>query len=289
MLKAIRADAVKFQLFSKKELYGTDEPPSPWELPREWIPELAEKAKTLDIEFMCSAFSPEGMEYIDPFVKRHKIASAELTHLRMLQTAKRLGKPVILSTGAHNEADIRKAVETLYPCHITLLHCVAAYPTLDANLPRIEALKLIFPQCDVGFSDHTTDYSTIPVLAAKAYDIAVLEKHFKLNDMKTPDNGHSLNPDQFKDMVDYIRGERFPSLMVSREEKDMLLRHSRRLIATKSIRPGDELKEGINYGMFRAKTDQGRALPCWSVSQIEGLISKKALNIGDGITPDVLQ
>lgn len=289
MLKAIRADAVKFQLYSHKELYGFDQQDSPWTLPKEWIPELANKAKSLDIEFMCSAFSPEGMELIDPFVARHKIASAELTHVRMLQTAKKLEKPVILSTGAHNEADIQMALTMLYPVPVTLLHCVAAYPTVDANLPRIEALKAKFPQCDIGFSDHTTDFSTIPVLAYKAYGITVLEKHFKLRDMKTPDNGHSLNPDQFKDMVSYIKGDRSPNITLSKEEKDMVLRHSRRLVAIKPIRPGDALKEGVNYGMYRAKTDQVSALPCWSANQIEGLISKCAFNIGDGISPDVLQ
>ena len=249
------ADAVKFQLYSHKELYGFDD--QPWttadanhpgyhmyidrfgrsfkvgdviplmgELPREWVPQLAKKCQEVGIEFMCSAFSPQGIQFLDPYVKRHKIASAELTHDTMLRVAKASGKPLLLSMGGSTMQEIGDALKLLSRDRTTLLYCVAAYPAKDVTLDGIHFLVDRF-QLPVGYSCHTDEIAT-PYYAARWYGAPVIEKHFKLRDMATPDNGHAITPDKFKEMVGWIRREKAFAPIPHPLEADMVNIHKRR-------------------------------------------------------------
>src|SRR3990167_1071022 len=84
--KQAGADAVKFQAFRVEALYGFYDSQygehramgGNGELPLEWLPKLKEKADACGIEFMCSAFSPELYDVVNPYVLVHKIASSEL-------------------------------------------------------------------------------------------------------------------------------------------------------------------------------------------------------------------
>ena len=67
--------------------------------------------------------------------------------------------------------DIKKCIKVINRYHnkIILLHCVSGYPTNEnqANLNRIKNLKKLFPQYNIGLSDHTNDIltslSSIPI------------------------------------------------------------------------------------------------------------------------------
>ena len=93
------ADAVKFQTFRAAMMTAnpTDEVRD-LEMPYDMIPRLAEMCE--GIEFMSSAFSVTDAKAVDPYVKRHKVASPEITHLPLLRYLAATGKPVILSCGA---------------------------------------------------------------------------------------------------------------------------------------------------------------------------------------------
>jgi sialic acid synthase SpsE len=302
--KQCGADAVKFQAYDAQSLYGLD-----WEwegkvitkdslwgrmsavrsglmdstLLLEWLPKLAEKAKACGIEFMCSAFSPELAEAVNPFVNVHKVASAELTHVRLLQKLRSFGKPVILSTGASWAADIKQALKVLEGVPVILMYCVAAYPAQEINLDTIPLMLSTFG-VPIGFSDHSVDVGFIPAGAVRAGAV-VIEKHFTaLPVLACPDRGHSLTPDQFKRMVGSIRGGGTVSLGPSREEKPMILRHNRRLIATRDIAVGEALTEGVNFGAYRSLKDDTKAASPWMIDQMNGKAVKRAIPAGDGIS-----
>lgn len=219
--KECGADAVKFQMYTHKELYGYDveiydnpigilvgEDPvyktgkMPGELPREWIPPLHSKCEEVGIEFMCTAFSPDGYRFIDPFVKRHKIASAETSDPNIWETVVSLKKPVLFSTGGSTLEEILKPF-TQYPsADLTVLYCVSVYPADCVAKAGVDRLLRHLGN-RVGYSCHTTDGSEC--YQAAAIGAKVIEKHFKIRNMDTPDNPHSILPEEFKYMVSQIR------------------------------------------------------------------------------------
>lgn len=312
MAKNCGADAVKFQLYDWQSLYGFDgaefaDVATPnvvwtdrWHMPKDWLPKLAEKAKACGIEFMCSAFSPELLKAVDPYVKRHKIASAELTYRELLEAAKATGKPVLLSTGGSSLTDIQMAVKILFGevsfaslGGITLMYCVSAYPAKNVNLHSINRLRSYFGNAggcmvdypvNYGYSCHTDEWYT-PVCAVKYHGATVIEKHFKLRDMNTPDSQHSLNPEEFKEMVDVIRGKADHISFPEPQENGMLLRHNRRLICTSDVAPGDTLAYGKNFGCYRSLKDDVEGLHGFADQAVNGKICKVALKAGDPITP----
>ncbi len=300
MAKNCGADAVKFQLFDWVSLYGSDKRtklekqtryPMAGQMPLEWLSKLAEKASACGIEFMCSAFSPELLRAVDPYVKTHKIASAELTYRELLEAAKATGKPILLSTGGSSLTDIRMALKILEKelapgvkeMTTTLMYCVSAYPAKNVNLFAIDKLKSEFGY-PVGYSCHTDDWYT-PVAAVRYHGAPVIEKHFKLRDMDTPDSPHSLNPDEFKEMVDVIRGKADHICFPEPQERDMQLKHNRRLVASADIAAGQAFNYGKNFGCFRSLREDAEGLHGFADQSVNGKTCKVALKAGDPITP----
>lgn len=278
------------------------------QLPLEWLPKLKEKADACGIEFMCSAFSPELLKAVDPYVNAHKIASAELTHIKLLEAARECGKPVILSTGASGEGDIEMAMRVLThealnpevvhepypydnspsqyatPVPVVLLYCVAAYPAQEINLDCIDLLRRRFGTL-VGYSDHSTDVGVIPLGSIRT-GATVLEKHFTaVPEFESPDRPHSLEPSQFRRMVDSLGGKTPATLGPTAGEKGMILRHNRRLIATSEILAGDALVYGENFGIYRSLKDDSHAFSPWRLYDVNGRTAKRAVKAGDGIGP----
>lgn len=288
LAKACGADAVKFQAFDHHSLYGSGDgirdgaTAMAHVLPVEWLPKLKQHADSAGIEFMCSAFSPELAEAVNPFVNVHKIASAELTHLRLLQKTNSFGKPVILSTGASGEEDVSMALKQLAGCPTSLLYCVANYPARSIRLERIEEMRVRFNPHPIGFSDHTTDIFTAPSFAVNYFKAAILEKHVNFIDHLTgPDSPHSLNTKEFKLMIANVKRRK----AFFNEEEEMFLKHNRRLIATRDIDPGDQVIEGENFGIYRSLSKDTHAFSPWLTDEINGKTAKKEIKAGQGIGP----
>lgn len=286
--KLCGADAVKFQLFNYKALYGLEGAEFSSAMPVEWLPQLKDKANAVGIELMCSAFSPELAEVVNPFVSTHKVASAELSHIQLLEKLRELGKPVILSCGARAEGDIKAAIHTLKgeipdapkPIQkLTLMYCVSEYPARTVDLQFIPEMigRYLLP---VGFSDHTTDVAVIPA-QAKYLGAEILEKHVNFVAATGPDSPFSLSGDEFKNMCQVLKGGR-PS---PPKELDMRTTHNRRLIATKDIKVGDRLIDGDNFGIFRSLKPETSALSPWAVYKVNGRSSAVAIKAGDGVSP----
>lgn len=209
--KECGADAVKFQLYTHQELYGVHGEID-GEMPREWIPQLAEAACKIGIEFMCTGFSSDGYRFLDPFVERHKVASSEITALDMLETLTGFGKPVIVSTGGATLEEIREAVAVLKDVPVTLMYCVAEYPARVIDFRHLQTLCNQFTECSVGYSDHSTDVVFIPSIA-KLNGSKILEKHVNFTEhTDTPDAPHSLSFDEFKLMCDSFKRKSLLSL-----------------------------------------------------------------------------
>lgn len=293
LAKAAGADVIKYQLFTLNELYGLGDQESPYSLRSTWLPDLKAKSDAVGIEMMCTAFSPEGYDLVNPYVNTHKVASAECTHVRILEKLKSFGKPVLVSTGAHTPADIQHSLVKLgaVKCAdfegpllpVILMYCVASYPAQEIDMRHITRLKEIF-NLPVGYSDHSTDIFCVPRMA-QAHGAIVLEKHFNPFDYKdTPDAGHALNCDQFKKMVKHLKNE-LPFVWGSGEENEMRLKHNRRLIAIQDIEEGTTFTEGTNFGIYRSLREDTAGLSPFMVDEVNGKQATRAIMAGSSVTP----
>lgn len=178
-------------------------------MPWEWQPRLKKVAEDLGMDLFSTAFDPTAVDFLERMnVAVHKIASFELVDIPLIQKMARTGKPLIMSTGMATVEEIDEAVKaarTAGATHIALLKCTSAYPAPpeDMNLRTIPEMIRRFG-LPVGLSDHTMGIA-VPV-AAVALGACIIEKHLTLSRSDPgPDSAFSLEPDEFKNMVEAVR------------------------------------------------------------------------------------
>lgn len=174
--------------------------------PFEWHPALFSKGRELGVTVFSSPFDETATDLLDDLgTPAFKIASFEAVDLPLIAHVAAKGKPMIISTGMCNLAEISEAVRTAREngCRDPiLLHCVSSYPaaTEDSNVRTIPHLAEAFA-CVVGLSDHT--FSSAAAVASIALGGAVIEKHFTLSRADGgPDAAFSLEPAEFRQLVE---------------------------------------------------------------------------------------
>ncbi len=260
-------------------------------MPYEMIPPLgAEYCEKNNIEFMASAFSKNDFLAIDPYVKRHKIASYEIGHIRLIEMIARTGKPTFLSTGAATKEEIDWAFQAYHDFggrDLTLLQCTAKYPAEaeSMNLRSILWLKERY-KCPVGLSDHSRHPIAAPV-AAVALGAQAIEKHFTLHsELPGPDHAFALTPHELKEMVSAVRrtelmlGSWVKTIHSSEEELRGFAR--RGIQALCNIQKGDVLREGVNIDILRPGQQPIGIYPKF-ITKIEGKKATRAIPLGTGI------
>lgn len=185
------------------ELYG--EAYTPWQ----WQPKLKEVARELGLDLFSTPFDETAVDFLEEMgVPAYKIASFEVVDLPLVRRIAQTGKPIIMSTGMATLAEIDEAVQAAREAgsnQIALLKCTSAYPAPaeEMNLQTLPHLANAF-NVPVGLSDHTLGIA-VPA-AAVALGASIVEKHFTLSRQTPgPDSAFSLEPQEFKAMVDAIR------------------------------------------------------------------------------------
>ena len=174
----------QYELFTKYDSFGEAE-----------YKELAEHCKKHEIEFVSTPFDLGAVDMLNPLVRYFKIASADITTPPLLKKVAETRKPVILSTGASNIAEIDAALAILRSAgasEICLMHCILNYPTRNENahLGMLIDLRNRYPELLLGYSDHTLPNEQMTSLvSAHLLGAVVLEKHFTL-DKSLPGNDH---------------------------------------------------------------------------------------------------
>jgi N-acetylneuraminate synthase len=184
-------------------LYG--EAFTPWD----WHPKLKQAANDLGMDLFSSPFDATAVDFLEEMhVPAYKVASFELVDIPLIKKIARTGKPMVMSTGMATVEEIEEAIRAAREggaTQIALLKCTSAYPASpDAmNLRTIPELAQRF-EVPVGLSDHTMGVA-VPI-AAVALGACIIEKHLTLSRAhKGPDSEFSLDPEEFKAMVDAVR------------------------------------------------------------------------------------
>ena len=220
---------------------------TPWE----WQRELMEYANDLGLIFFSTPFDKTAVDFLEELnVPVYKVASFEIMDIPLVEYMASKGKPMIISTGVASLSDIEEAVNACKRMEndkIILLKCTSSYPAKieDANLNTIPNMKETFG-VEVGLSDHTLGI-TVSVVSI-ALGARVIEKHFILDkSIGGPDASFSLEPFEFKKMVDAVRDAekalgKVDYTMDEKKKNGRLL--SRSLFVVKDIKAGEKITEG---------------------------------------------
>ena len=209
--KKAGANAVKFQVWRAADLYNKKHPN--WkeikksELTFEKIKLLKDFADRNNIDFFCSLFYPEAVEFLNSLkVKMYKVASRTCLlkdpySFDTLQKVARTRKPIIISMGmGGNKNKIKKIFSKN---KVTFCYCISEYPTAFHKIQWNEAKKYD------GFSDHT-----LGIIAPIVFSVlkkqqgskhVIIEKHVKLKNSKGPDASSSIDTSQLAEMVSVVR------------------------------------------------------------------------------------
>lgn len=262
------ADCVKFQTFHADEFCNsTDETyeyVSQGKVVRESMLEMFRRLELKYDEFsrlfnharqrgLIAMSTPTDVRAVEALqrlgVGGFKVGSDDLVYTPFLQHVARTGKPMIISTGMADAADVERAAATIQDAgndQLVILHCVSLYPTPleQVNLRRIETLRSMY-DCPIGFSDHS--FGITAALGAVSLGACVIEKHFTLDrDMPGPDHRFSADPSELTAMVREIRAlesnlgsGRFA---VSAAEKEMAALARRSIVLERDRKAGTVLK-----------------------------------------------
>lgn len=292
--KEAGADAVKLQTYtadtitlnSKAECFLTD-PDGLWadqslyELyekaytPWEWQPKLKKLADELGILLFSSPFDVTAVDFLEKMnVPAYKIASYEMNDVQLIKKVAETGKPIIMSTGISDLADIDLAIKTCKSVgndQIILLKCTSEYPAPfeNMNLKMIPNLSETF-NCVAGLSDHSMGDEV--AIAAVTLGACVIEKHFTL-DRKDGgvDSAFSMDIPEMTAMVKHIHNveKALGKVDYSLTEDQLKDRHfSRSLFVSADIKEGDV----FTYENVRS-VRPNNGLP---VKYLDSLIGKKA-------------
>ena len=177
--------------------------------PFEWIDEIFSYCKKLNILVFSSVFDKKSLDLLESQkCDAYKIASNEITDIPLIEKVANTNKPVMISTGLAEKNDIALIVKVFNKFNnkkLIILKCTSTYPTPfdQVNLKNMLDIKNKY-NCLSGISDHSLG-SKVP-LAAAALGASVIEKHFiKSNFTKSVDSFFSLNPKEFKKMIEDVR------------------------------------------------------------------------------------
>jgi N,N'-diacetyllegionaminate synthase len=306
LAKESGANCIKFQTFNAESIASSQTPLADYqkisslgyknqldllkslELSYKSHKDLFELCQKVKIDFLSTPFDIKSLQLLTSLgCNRIKISSGDLTNYFLLNKVSEQNLSVILSTGMGDLQEVSDAIECLSSNALTkkdisLLHCTSGYPcpTDSVNLKAMNTLAQNF-HFPIGYSDHTIGCEV--AIAAVAAGAKIIEKHFTLDTaMPGPDHRSSLNPKEFKKLVQGIR--RMEVIMGSEVKQTSAVERQNKLLVRKSLVAQVKILKGekFTYQTLTAKRP-GNGLSPMLLPSLIGKKAKKTFNEGDQV------
>jgi len=315
LAKEAGADAAKFQHFQAKNIVsdfgfksmgGQQSHQSKWNksvfevyqdasVPWKWAEELKKHCDAVGIEFFSAPYDLAAIDMLDAFMPAYKVGSGDITWLESLERMASKKKPILLATGASTLEDVKRAVSAVKKTvsEICVMQCNTNYTGSLENFQYIhlnvlKTFRREFPDCVLGLSDHTPGHAT--VLGAVTLGARVIEKHFTdQRDQEGPDHAFSMDPKDWRDMVDRTRELEFALggeiKKIEENEAKTVLIQRRCLRAAHDIQAGEILKKEDVEPLRPVK--EGAYLP-YDIQELIGKKVNRSLKYGEAMEPSFL-
>jgi N-acetylneuraminate synthase len=251
---------------------------------------LADHAREKGLIFLSSPFSREAVDLLVRVgMAMWKVGSGEVSTLPLLDAMIATGRPILLSSGMSDLAELDKAVDRIRRANapLAVLQCTTAYPCPPERI----GLNMIpfFRErygCFVGLSDHSG--TIYPGIAAATLGAEVVEVHVTMSrGMFGPDVPASVTIDELRQLVDGIRFvERMRANPV---DKDAIAREMAplRAIFNKSLVARERLPAGtVLTEAHLAMKKPGTGIPAERLSEIVGRVLRRGLEVDEQLRPD---
>lgn len=258
--------------------------------PYEWHAALFERAAKRGVTLFSSPFDESAVDLLDGLgAPAFKIASFEAVDLPLIAYAAAKGKPLIISTGMANLAEMTAARDTALAAGapgVVMLHCVSSYPAAleDANVRTVADMATRFAS-PIGLSDHT--HGTAASVAAIALGACVIEKHFTLaRSDGGPDAAFSLEPAEFANLV---RDCKDAWTALGRAHYDLLGSETTNRQFRRSLYISADVKAGEVLTRANVRSIRpGNGLPPAELAKVLGKPAARDLARGEPLTWDML-
>ena len=223
-----------------------------YELPEKWLIPLQRCCLNNGVEFMCTVYDYRYLDLINELVNIHKVGSGDISYYPLLEKIATYKKITLIGTGASNEEEIEKARGIFldfdycfFSSNLIFMKCNTNYENKKNNLKYLN-LSAIKKYSFKGLSDHNKQIE--PIYKALDYGIVWVERHFKMENLNSPDNNFSMNPKEWKIMVkkshEYLEMDGNGELKIEENEKDARIIQRRNHFDWK--RPDLEYMKGLN-------------------------------------------
>lgn len=251
---------------------------------------LADHARDKGLIFLSSPFSREAVDLLARVgMAMWKVGSGEVSTLPLLDAMIATGKPILLSSGMSDLAELDKAAERVRRAGVPLavLQCTTAYPCPPERigLNMVPVFRERYG-CFVGLSDHSG--TIYPGIAAATLGAEVVEVHVTMSrGMFGPDVPASVTIEELRQLVDGIRF--VEKMRLNPVDKDAIAREMAplRAIFNKSLVARERLAAGtVLSEAHLAMKKPGTGIPAERLPDVVGRVLRRALEVDEQLRPD---
>lgn len=252
--------------------------------PYEWHAPIKEECEKVGIDFLSTPFDCSSVDFLEELgVEAYKIASYELVDIPLIQYVASKHKPMIISVGMGSIEEIQDCIDTCKSKgneQIILLKCCSEYPApwKDMKLGNIPDMRGRWGY-PVGLSDHS--FGSLGAVVGVSLGACVIEKHVKLDGVKSADSDFSMTMSGYKAMIEECKNAR---MIAAGPDYTLTESEQASTIFRRSIYAVSDIKEGQEFTRENVRVIRpGYGLKPKYYEALIGTKAKRNIERGDAI------